>query len=602
MTWRGAVAPALLGLGLVGWAYGIGRLEPSAIGLYGLLASSGPWFLLGLLAVLAGFLVELRETRPRAWLLMLGLAGLIVAIHTTVPIIYGGTPEYAWVYKHVGIAQALGHYERITDTTSIYQQWPALFAATAAISALGHVGPLSFAAWVPVAFELAYALVLLATFSLLVRDLRVAFLSVLLFELLVSWVGQDYLSPQAFSYLMWLGIVLIVVRWLCSTAPAHEPHGKLARLRAPLLVGLRAAPDAPEMQKALAVTLAAVLFFTLTVAHQLTPYLALAGIGALTLVDLVRPRWLWLLLAAIAGGYLASRYGLIAEQFGGLFRGGNPLQNAAGVTGAYHPGPEALTAWIVRALAACMWLLAIAAIAWRRRTLGLVVIPALLAFSPFVILVAQNYGGEAIYRVYFFSAPWCALLIASGLYELRASLLRWLAIAVVCAGALFAGVQGLYGPVKIHAFTPAELDASSWLYAHLPHGSLIVLPAENFPTLETAHYDAYKVVDMPADPLVGAAWMDEANLNQVQRWAAGFGRDSAYVVVSQGMGAYARYFGAPRGFDQLLHAIVTAPFWSVVYRNADVTIYRVDLTSARSSQSLGQRTTPRAIRSNKAAQ
>ena len=78
-----------------------------------------------------------------------------------------------------------------------------------------------------------------------------------------------------------------------------------------------------------------------------------------------------------------------------------------------------MTAVIVRTLAVCMWLLALVAIVRRRRALGRVSIAAALAFSPFVIVFVQNYGGEAIYRVFLFSAPWCALLIAGPWCELR---------------------------------------------------------------------------------------------------------------------------------------------------------------------------------------
>ena len=577
MTRRLIAAPALLAFGLAASAYGVAQLQASTINSYGLLTSVDPWFLLGLLALLVGFLTELLGAEPRTWLLVLYLAGLVLAIHTTVPIIYGGTPEYAWVYKHIGVAQAFGRYGHVTDTASIYQQWPGLFAATAALSALAHVSPQSFAAWAPTAFELADGLLLLGIFFVLAQERRVAFLAALLFTFLVSWVGQDYLSPQAFSYLLWLGIVLILVRWLRSSVPLPEPRGRLGRLRAHLVTGLQAPPDAAPGQRTLAAALTTLLFFAIIMSHQLTPYLALVGIGALTLVGVVRPRWLLPMLAAITLGYLASRYSLITQQFGGLFGGGNPLQNASGVTAAYHPGPEAVTAWIVRALAGCMWLLAAVAIVRQRGTLGHVIVPALLAFSPFVILVAQNYGGEAIYRIYLFSAPWCALLLASTLFELRRPVRRWLSISVVCAAALLAGMQGLYGPVLVHAFTPAELNASLWLYRNIPRGSLIVLPVEDFPVKETADYEAYNVVDIPADPLVGAAWLDEANLGEVERWLAGFDHGNAYVVVSRGMRAYADYFGAPRGYPQFLKKISSAQRWPVVYQNTDVTIYRLDL-------------------------
>jgi hypothetical protein len=234
----------------------------------------------------------------------------------------------------------------------------------------------------------------------------------------------------------------------------------------------------------------------------------------------------------------------------------------------------------VRTLAAGMWLLALAAIARWRSALGRMAIPAALAFSPFVILAAKSYGGEAIYRVYLFSAPWCALLIAWALCEVRLprrAPLRWPIIGGACVGVLFAGLQGLYGPVLVDAFTPKEVTASRWLYAHIPRGSLIVLPVDNFPVLETADYNNYEVQIMPADPQVGASWLNEGNLPEVERWIASLGHLSAYVVVSRSMNGSADYFGAPRGYAKLVSTIPSALGGSVIYRNSDATIYRVNV-------------------------
>jgi hypothetical protein len=566
---------ALPFLGIGSWAYGVSQVRPSGIGSYGLLASANVWFVLGLLVLLCGLVLELRRSEPRTWLLALQLVCLIVAVYSTVPIIFGA-PEYAWVYKHIGIVSAFQRYGRITDPTNIYQEWPALFAAVAAISSLAHTNALSFAAWAPLAFELADALLLLAIFRLLTGQRRIAWLAVALYEGLIAWVGQDYLSPQAFGYLLWLAIALIILRWLRASAPVSTPSGRLARMRAPLVAGLQPPPETTRAMRVVAVTLVVAIYFAIVAAHQLTPYVALAGVGGLTVLDLVRPRWLLALLAAIAIAYLAPHYELIAHDFGGIFSGGNPIQNASGSQGTHHAGAEATTAQIVRGLAAGMWLLALAAIARWRSALGRIAIPAILAFSPFVILAAQSYGGEAIYRVYLFSAPWCALLIAWALCEVRLPL-RWPIIAVVSVAVLFAGLQGLYGPVLVDAFTPGEVTASRWLYAHIPRGSLIVLPVDDFPALETADYNDYELQVMPADPQVGASWMNEGNLPEVETWIAGLGHRSAYLVVSRSMNASADYFGAPKGYAKLVSTIPSALGGSVVYRNSDATIYLVNL-------------------------
>lgn len=576
---------ALLLAGVGCWAYGVAQLRPTNIGTYGLLATGNAWFVVGLLLLLAGLLIELRRSDPRTWLLGPQLVALIFAIHGTVPMVFSA-PEYAWVYKHIGIASAFQQYGHVTDPSNIYQQWPALFAGVAAIGSLAHLNAISFAAWAPLAFELLDALLLLALFRQLTGDRRVSWLAVVLYEGLISWVGQDYLSPQAFGYFLWLAMMLVIVRWLRAPAATEEPSGRLARLRAPLLAGLRPAPDTTRGMRAVAVALVATIYFAIVAAHQLTPYVALAGIGALAVLDLVRPRWLLLLLGAIAGGYLIPHYGLIANQFGGLFSGGNPIANASGAHGTFRAGAEATTALIVRALAGCMWLLALAAVAARRRTPGRAAFAAALAFSPFAILAAQSYGGEAIYRVYLFSAPWCALLIAGGLCELpslgRVSV-RWLLIAAVCTAALLAGLQGLYGPVTVNAFTSQEVAGSRWLYAHIPRGSLIVLPQDNFPVLETADYGDYDVQVMPADPQLGESWMNEGNLDQVASWITDLGAPTAYIVVSRSMSENAAYFGAPIGYAQLVRIIPTALRGVSIYTNTDVTIYRLTVEGSPST-------------------
>lgn len=571
--------PLLLLFGIGAWAVGVSELRPSAIGFYGLLASSNVWFVLGLAAMLAGFLVELGRRRARGWVLGLHIVALIVAIQATVPLLYG-TPEYAWVYKHIGVAQQLALHGHLTDASNIYQLWPALFAAAAAIGALGHVSPLSFATWAPMFFELANALLLLGVFRLLTRERRVAWLAVLLYLGLISWVGQDYFSPQAFGYLLWLAIALLILRFLRRPLPTTQARGRVARVRSVFLAGAEVPSEPARAVRALAVALVVVLYFAIVAAHQLTPYVALAAVAALTMLDLLTPRWLLLALAAISGGYLAPRYSLIAHAFGGLFSGGNPILNAAGKRGAYHAGAEQTTAWVVRGLAAFMWVATLAAITRQRHALGRVVIPAALAFSPFVMLVFQSYGGEAIYRVFLFSAPWCALLIASMVLEIRAPARRWLVTGVASAIALFAGLQGLYGPVRVRAFTTAELTASQWLYGHVPERSLVILADDNFPALQAANYDAYDVRVIPADPQVGTVWVDEGDVGAVERWVAGLRHGRAYVVVSRSTRAYAQYFGWPRGYTRFVNEISRSPGWTVVYRNGDATIYRLDLATA----------------------
>ena len=562
-------------VGMAAWGYGISQIQIDSLSTYGLLGSANFWFVIGLAALVGGGLFELLSRAPRAWLLCAYIAALIIVIYAAVPILFK-VPEYEWVYKHIGIIQSFSTYGKITDPSSIYDQWPALFTTVAAVSGIAKVGPLNFAAWGPLAFELADAILLLGIFRMLAVNRRSAYLAVFLYEGFVAWIGQDYLSPQAFGYTLWLGIALIIVRWLLmpGLAPAQR-RGIVSRLRGRVLVRMPVPPTASPAERGLAWTLIIVLYFAIVAAHQLTPYMVLLGVGALVILGLLWRGWLFLaVLTLVAVSYLLPRYGLVS-QFGGLFSGGNALDNAAGA-GLVVPGaPEKFTAEFVHVLGVAMWLLALVAIASKWRSLGRVAIPAVLAFSPCLIVVVQSYGGEAIYRVFMFSAPWCAILIADALIEFRSIVWRRLLVACACTATLAAGIEGLYGPARSFAFMPQELTASLWLYSHAPRGSLLVLPADNFPVLEAPDYASFNETAMPADPTEGAVWLKEGDLTAVDQWLASFRISNDYVVFSKSMQNYRSYFGVPVGYSQLVSDVAHAPGWSVVYRNADTTIYRV---------------------------
>jgi len=565
------VASLIIGVGA--WALGVSLIRPAGIGFFGLLGSANVWFILGVVVLLVGGLLELSRPRPSTWLVTAYLAALIVAIHATVPFLYS-VPEYPWVFKHVGIIQSLNYYGHTTDPSNIYQQWPAFFAAVASISNVANVSPLAFAAWGPVFFELADALLLLGALRLVAPTRRVAYVALFLYAGLVAWVGQDYLSPQAFGYLLWLGIVIILARWLLASVPGHSPNRMLSLVRAPFIARQLTPYHSTRAQQKAAAALIAVIFFAIVAAHQLTPYMAIVGVAALVLIGMVRRGWqLVLLLVLIAFGFLGPRYGLISQQFGGLFSGGNPLNNASGVKVA-HQGAEAVTADIVRVLGVGMWLATLVVIAFQRRVLGTVSIAIALAFSPFLILGAQSYGGEAIYRVYLFSAPWCALLIADALVKVRAIIWYRTAVIGACSLALAGGLQGLYGPVASDTFTPAELSASLWLYGHAAPDSAIVLPVDNTPILESANYSSYPLYVMTRAYGVDGKPLNEGSVVGVESWLDSLKDHYAYVVFSRSMNAFASYYTTAPGYAQLASAVRDRYGWTAVYRNADTTIYQ----------------------------
>jgi hypothetical protein len=397
-----------------------------------------------------------------------------------------------------------------------------------------------------------------------------------MFEALAAWVGQDYLSPQAFAFVLWLAIILVTLRWL---TPAQFAHTKrrlrlLGDLRTYLSRGMADRPAPTTLQRRLAISSVTVMFAVIVAAHQLTPIIALSSIAALTAIGFVRPRWLLLALVIIAAGFILSRYHLISSEYGGLFSGGNVVSNASGEVPTWYSGGQALAAQAVRIVALVMWgwTLLLVGLSWRNP--GRVIVPAILAFVPFCILLGQSYGGEAIYRVFLFSAPWCAYLIASSLINLRWSTLRNVLCGVVPALFLVASLIGLWGPAAVNAFVPTELNASEYLYHHAHPGSVFILADQDFPGLETASYESFDLQMLPADPLIGEDWMNAGNISEVNAWVEALSKTDRFLVVSQSMANYAAYYGYPNNFEHLTREIQTSPSWTTWYRNDDVTIYR----------------------------
>jgi hypothetical protein len=578
---------AALGSGVALWLVAVAVTDAAGAGEFGLLSIVHPAYLAALVVAVAGFLTALAGHRGGA---VLGgyLVLLVLILHGTTPLLLD-MPQYAWTYKHVGVVELLLSQGAITDAGDIYQQWPGLFAAVAGLSDLSGASPLSLARWAPVFFNLAAALVLLAIGRTLTADRRVPYLTVLVF-LCINWIEEDYLAPQALAFLLGLGVLLVVLRWLPHPSPVRR--GWLARLHA----GRLPAPSVPPATRTAALAVLVVLFAVLTATHQLSPYLVVGEVAVLVLLGLVRPWWTPVLLAAVAVGYLLPRFGLVSGSFD-VFESFNIFNNAAGNADGWGSMGQAVSAAVVRTLALGVWALAGLAVWRQRHRLGTVLVPAVLAAAPFLLVAAQSYGGEAIYRVFLFSAPWCAYLIAdlvlrSGARRggLRRPLVRAVAVVALVAAAL-GTVQGRHGQLMVDRQTSAEVASARYLYAHADPGATIALATPNFPSRLAANYDEFNLTVPVGEPdLVKGAELRDDQLDirylpAIENYLLSFEGTTSYLVVSDGMRRQAEYFGyLPAGsLDTLERTLSAARGWSVFYRNEDVVIYEFDLPAQSAS-------------------
>jgi hypothetical protein len=574
---RVAVSLLPLVLGFIAWAYSVEQYELSSTGLYGLFGSVSPMFAVGLVLIVGGAILELFRRRLREWAMGAYLVALVVVIHATVPLLSPHVPEYAWVYKHIGVIQTFAANGHVTDANNIYQEWPALFAAVAGMSASSGVSPFDIAVWAPLGFDLLECLVVLACFGTLTRDRRVAFLAVLLFQSIVSWVAQDYLSPEAFAYTLWFGMVLLVLRFLVARPPPdHAPSpGRIARLRLYLLRENNLPRLEPGGVRWAPVVATIVTFFAMVATHQLAPYIALVTLAVFAALNILRPRWLIFVLAAIAILYLMPRYGIISSQYGGLLSSFDVFQNASVKSAAIAgSAAETMTAHAVDAMSALTWVATAAIVLRSWRSPGRVIVPAVLAFAPFVILFGQSYGGEAPNRVFLFSVPWCAFLIAQAIQRLRWRSLRAVVIVATFAIGLTAGLQGLYGPLKVDTFTRSEITASTWLYRHVPRHSTIIVPDENFPGQDVANTNTLNLLGFPLDASRRTRALTNGNLPALNSWIRSLRAPHVFLVTSRGEQIWADYYGSPRAALTLPGSLSRARGWSLFYSNPDVKVYQ----------------------------
>jgi hypothetical protein len=563
---------------IAAWLTSLALTSVAGLDDYGLLAAMHPTYLLALGLCVVGFVVEIARRSRRGWLLLGYTAILVLIMRATVPILWT-EPEYAWTYKHIGVIELFQTYGRITDGKDIYQQWPTLFALVAHIVAGSGVDPLRLAAWGPAFFNVAFCIPLFALARTLATDPRVPYLTVFLYTG-TNWVGQDYLSPQAFALILALGTLLVVIRWLRRTATTGKRRFRLLdRVWRSVAEGLPPVPYTSKYASRAATAVMSLVFAVVVAAHQLTPYIVAMSAVALVALGLVRSYQIIPIIVGLAVGYLIPRYGVVDhyglfDGFFNLFSNAQPVGSSAMATAS--PG-RVFNVNLTLVVALVVWGLAVLAVASAWRHPGPVAVPGLLAFAPFGILVAQSYGGEAIFRVYLFSAPWCAYLIASLILRRQwlPQFARVYAGAVAVAIAVVCTVQAGQGPAMANVFTADDVAAAEYVYSHLEPGARIVLAANNFPASLAPNSDSlYYNTLIDQNDRLGLYELTDAGATTLD---ARFNDQAVtFLVFSPCMVGYLRYYGymSADTLTTLRAQISKSPRWHLVFKTANAFVYR----------------------------
>ncbi len=613
VPWAGlAVSMAL-------WAASLGNVNTARVATAGLgLVPSLPvtfWAAAGVLTLSFCAAVTRRANgRP---VLAGHLLALVAILHAT-PVIVYGTLRYSWAWKHIGVVDFISHNGidfHLGGVLGVYQGWPGFFALNSFLTtAAGQSSALSYASWaLPINDVLWLGPVILIARAF-TTDWRFIWTAAWLFEL-GNWVGQDYFSPQAFAFFLYLTVIAICLRWLWdSRTPAWaRPPARTARAASGGLVpagdgapgpdmtdtvldGVPVAdvppvdiPPMPSRSTRLVLVICLLpLMAAIASSHQLTPFMLISALTLLAIFRQVRPWALPVIMAIITAGWIL--YGGLpwlkvnASQVLAGF--GLPWANTSShiIGGTQVPFDQLIVKWDARFLSVVIGVLAVigffryrrrhdrrARRAWNRA--------ALLTVAALPAAAANNYGGEIIFRVFVFALPFMAVVAAAAFFPHPGTgrpRFAGLALAGVSLVMMATFAVANYGQEAINYFTPQEVAAGQWLYRTAPRGAEIVAANSNFPWA-FVHYNwyTYTFLDYPATVSRDTIQTPLETVIPIMQPPA-YG-PAPYLILTRSQAEEENLTGNwPSGaFDRITGDLLASGRFRVVYRNADAMILQL---------------------------
>lgn len=535
------------------WTLGFVGADPRAMGSFGLVSLFTAATIGVLLLLVGGFLASLYRNK-REWVLGLYLVTYIALIHGTPAVLYG-TLRYSWAYKHVGIVDYIlrtGTVDPTIGVGEIYHNWPGFFAAGALLTSLaGSPDALRIATWAPVVFNLMNLVVLRYVYRGLTRSKRLIWLA-LFFFFIINWVGQDYFSPQAMAYVLYLACIGLLIRR--ATLKAHQLIPFL------LIVAVVAA------------------------SHQITPMMLLLAVTAL--VALRRSSGWYL---PVLGGILVAAWAFTAarsytmpnimELVVGL---GQPVANANETlekTATIAAGSQQVVIWAGRSVVILATLMALLG-AWRSwRVRGLRVTAILLMVLPGMLVLMTGFGGEVLFRAFLFAAPFIAFLAAAACLPKDGRGFPWrnlVATALLTAVLIPGFMLSYYGKERQNYFTPDEVSAVTWVQDNARPGSLLVEGSRNYPT-QFKNYERFTYVPIDREPEGSWREMLADPVDKLDDWLSDPRYTDAYVLITRSQKIAVDAQGSmPIGSLEAIEiALRQAPQFKVAYDSGDAVVFEL---------------------------
>jgi hypothetical protein len=565
--------PALVLIVSIGcWLSSLVGVDLRSMNDVGLLSVMPVTFFVSLALLTAGYMYTFDRYPDRRKVLAGYLAALASVIHGTPAILYG-TVRYPWSWKHLGVVdyiQRHGDLDPDAQFLSIYHNWPGLFGLTAMVSDATGIDPHTFAIWTPLVLTLLALLALWLILQALVEDQRTIWLALWLFAV-GNWVGQEYFSPQGFTFILYLTLLAVAL-----------PFGRYFRGRrgGPMVVdGL--GPTPTHRRGRVAVILFLLLITaTIVASHQLTPLMVIVTLTVAALFRVSHTLWLAIVAMAMTSAWIAgpARSYVQSEASSFLEGVGSPSETASASfldTQRISAGQAAVVigdrflvqAMIVLALVGIMSLLL------RRRSVALL---CALLCAPLVLIVT-DYEGEVLFRVYLFAVPWLALAAAFALAAVFDGQPAWFAhlsrtaiAEVLLVGFLFAYL----GKEASNYFTPAEVEVTTWLYEHAPPNTLLVEGSRNYPG-SSRNYENFRYVAIGREPADSQARIQADPEAAMYRWMSDDRFATSYLLItrSQKMAEASVPTMPPGLLDEVERALRASRRFEVIRQNSDAVVF-----------------------------
>jgi GT2 family glycosyltransferase len=584
---------AVIAAAIAAWAAALLGADVGRMAGIGLLDALPITYFLGIAVLLGGFAAAVTRSPLSPGLLGAYVLALVVVLHGSTPLLYD-EPRYPWTYPHLGVISSIAESGGVDRDVDIYSNWPGFLALGGWLSRATGLAPGVYAEWAQVFFNLANVAAVQFALRGATGDQRLLWTATWLF-VLGNWVGQDYLAPQSFAFVLAVVVLGLALR---VEVPARVPRtrpglwlaDRIGRLRRLLPHGRHLPeprPSSPLSPRG-ALLVGGLCYLAVVVSHQLTPMVLLAAIAALALVARRVPLWVPLVMAVAQVAWLGLAWPYLSEHYT-LFDP-DPTSSAA------PPGHElgrglpglSLVAHAARAEVLLLAGLALVGIARRLRTRRWDLALAVLMVAPVLIIGLNSYGGEGRYRFYLFALPWLCFFAAvacapAASTRLRGTLRQW-RLVLVTAGVAACTLFAYFGLELSNHVRAADVDAAVWFERNAPADSLLVGLTPSFPRRLTARYpDVYDPAHPGAPALTDhvafrGPRLGPSSLPRLESTLAGYGARHTFLIITPVQKQHVRLFGlAPPGSpERLARALGASRAFRVVYERGAASIFRYE--------------------------